>query len=88
MCWVSSSVLISYACFNWELTVLGTQNLTDNVNLMAMNLTDQVCAITKVTKAVAVGEPTTKILGRFAWGDPRFERDSGQDDGIVEGVCG
>ncbi|KAH8103228.1 hypothetical protein DFH11DRAFT_1692635 [Phellopilus nigrolimitatus] len=35
--------------------------LTDNVNLMAMNLTDQVRSITEVTKAVAGGDLTKKI---------------------------
>ena len=37
------------------------QSLTDNVNLMAMNLTDQVRSITEVTKAVAGGDLTKKI---------------------------
>lgn len=37
------------------------QILTDNVNVMAMNLTDQVRAITLVTKAVAGGDLTKKI---------------------------
>ena len=37
------------------------QILTDNVNLMAMNLTDQVRSITAVTKAVAGGDLTKKI---------------------------
>jgi osomolarity two-component system, sensor histidine kinase NIK1 len=35
--------------------------LTDNVNLMAMNLTNQVRSIAKVTKAVAGGDLTKKI---------------------------
>jgi osomolarity two-component system sensor histidine kinase NIK1 len=35
--------------------------LTDNVNLMAMNLTNQVRSITEVTKAVAGGDLTKKI---------------------------
>lgn len=38
-----------------------SQILTDNVNLMAMNLTDQVRSITEVTKAVAGGDLTKKI---------------------------
>jgi osomolarity two-component system sensor histidine kinase NIK1 len=35
--------------------------LTDNVNLMAMNLTNQVRSIAQVTKAVAGGDLTKKI---------------------------
>lgn len=35
--------------------------LTDNVNLMAMNLTNQVHSIVDVTKAVAGGDLTKKI---------------------------
>ncbi|KAJ7440356.1 hypothetical protein B0H11DRAFT_2293007 [Mycena galericulata] len=35
--------------------------LTDNVNKMAMNLTDQVRSISKVTKAVAVGDLTKQV---------------------------
>ncbi|KAI9566571.1 hypothetical protein HD554DRAFT_1096674 [Boletus coccyginus] len=35
--------------------------LTDNVNLMAMNLTNQVRSIAEVTKAVAAGDLTRKI---------------------------
>ncbi|KAG6333867.1 hypothetical protein ID866_5222 [Astraeus odoratus] len=35
--------------------------LTDNVNLMAMNLTNQVRSIAEVTKAVAAGDLTKKI---------------------------
>ncbi len=38
-----------------------TQALTDNVNLMAMNLTDQVRSIAEVTKAVANGDLTKKV---------------------------
>ena len=38
-----------------------TQGLTDNVNLMAMNLTDQVRSISEVTKAVANGDLTKRI---------------------------
>jgi osomolarity two-component system sensor histidine kinase NIK1 len=37
------------------------QVLTDNVNLMAMNLTNQVRSIADVTKAVAAGNLTKKI---------------------------
>lgn len=37
------------------------QALTDNVNLMAMNLTNQVRSIAQVTKAVAGGDLTKKI---------------------------
>ena len=44
-----------------NLRYLGMQSLTDNVNLMAMNLTDQVRSITEVTKAVAGGDLTKKI---------------------------
>lgn len=40
---------------------LMVQILTDNVNVMAMNLTDQVRAITQVTKAVASGDLSKKI---------------------------
>ena len=36
--------------------------LTDNVNLMAMNLTNQVRSIAEVTKAVAGGDLTKKIV--------------------------
>ncbi|KAG6856000.1 hypothetical protein H0H87_008544 [Tephrocybe sp. NHM501043] len=36
--------------------------LTDNVNLMAMNLTNQVRSIAEVTKAVASGDLTKKII--------------------------
>lgn len=35
--------------------------LTDNVNLMAMNLTDQVRSIAAVTKAVANGDLSKKV---------------------------
>ena len=35
--------------------------LTDNVNLMAMNLTNQVRSIAEVTKAVAGGDLTKKV---------------------------
>ena len=38
-----------------------TQGLTDNVNLMAMNLTNQVRSIAEVTKAVAGGDLTKRI---------------------------
>ena len=37
------------------LNALDAQGLTDNVNLMAMNLTNQVRSIAEVTKAVANG---------------------------------
>lgn len=37
------------------------QILTDNVNLIAMNLTDQVHSITAVTKAIAGDDLTKKI---------------------------
>jgi osomolarity two-component system sensor histidine kinase NIK1 len=37
------------------------KDLTDNVNLMAMNLTNQVRSIAEVTKAVAGGDLTKKI---------------------------
>jgi osomolarity two-component system sensor histidine kinase NIK1 len=37
------------------------QVLTDNVNLMAMNLTNQVRSIAEVTKAVASGDLTKKV---------------------------
>ncbi|KAI8319292.1 hypothetical protein GQ54DRAFT_279652 [Martensiomyces pterosporus] len=37
------------------------KNLTDNVNMMAANLTNQVRTISKVTKAVAKGDLTQKI---------------------------
>ena len=37
------------------------QGLTDNVNLMAMNLTNQVRSIAEVTKAVAGGDLTKRI---------------------------
>jgi osomolarity two-component system sensor histidine kinase NIK1 len=40
---------------------LGLQVLTDNVNLMVMNLTDQVRSIAEVTKAVASGDLTKTI---------------------------
>ncbi|KAJ8091873.1 histidine kinase osmosensor [Marasmius tenuissimus] len=38
------------------------KSLTDNVNLMAMNLTNQVRSIAEVTKAVASGDLTKKIV--------------------------
>ncbi|KAF6745806.1 two-component histidine kinase Le.nik1-like protein [Ephemerocybe angulata] len=48
-----------------QATVPGVQGmwkaLTDNVNLMAMNLTNQVRSIAQVTKAVAGGDLTKKI---------------------------
>ena len=37
------------------------QSLTDNVNLMAMNLTDQVRSITEVTRAITGGDLMKKI---------------------------
>ena len=40
---------------------MGSQGLTDNVNLMAMNLTNQVRSIAEVTKAVAGGDLTKRI---------------------------
>lgn len=43
-------------------TLIGPlQVLTDNVNLMAMNLTNQVRSIAEVTKAVAGGDLTKKV---------------------------
>ena len=46
----------------WNDTHLHDQQvLTDNVNLMAMNLTNQVRSIAEVTKAVAAGDLTRKI---------------------------
>ena len=44
-----------------KLIVYDPQVLTDNVNLMAMNLTNQVRSIAEVTKAVAGGDLTKKI---------------------------
>lgn len=41
--------------------IKSVQVLTDNVNLMAMNLTNQVRSIAQVTKAVAGGDLTKKI---------------------------
>jgi osomolarity two-component system, sensor histidine kinase NIK1 len=35
--------------------------LTDNVNLLAMNMTDQVRSIAEVAKAVTSGDPTKAV---------------------------
>jgi HAMP domain-containing protein len=55
--------------------VAGTwKDLTDNVNLMAFNLTSQVRNIATVTTAVANGDLTKKITGRCEGRVPRIER--------------
>jgi osomolarity two-component system sensor histidine kinase NIK1 len=49
-------------CVPFFTLIVGTlQVLTDNVNLMAMNLTNQVRSIAEVTKAVAGGDLTKKV---------------------------
>ena len=40
---------------------MGVQILTDNMNLMAMNLMNQVRSIAEVTKAIAQGDLTKNI---------------------------
>ena len=61
--------------------VAGTwKDLTDNVNFMASNLTDQVRNIADVTTAVANGDLSPKDHRRRARRDPRAE-EHGQHDG-------
>lgn len=50
-------------CFSLtpRLCLMTSQVLSDNVNLMAMNLTNQVRSIAEVTKAVAGGDLTKRI---------------------------
>ena len=56
---------VRFASFSCNSTIdaigLFDKFLTDNVNLMAMNLTNQVRSIAEVTKVVAGGDLTTKI---------------------------
>src|SRR5258706_278246 len=83
--------------------VAGTwKDLTDNVNLMASNLTGQVWNIAEVTTAVAHGEPlqlkktlNTRVdqLRRSAGGVRRVAREVGPEGGlgaqaVVRGVAG
>ena len=51
-----------FPIFLIDLLNFSLQVLTDNVNLMAMNLTNQVRSIAQVTKAVAGGDLTKKIV--------------------------
>lgn len=51
----------SYQCAFYFTLIGPLQVLTDNVNLMAMNLTNQVRSIAEVTKAVAGGDLTKKV---------------------------
>ena len=54
--------------------VCGTwKDLTDNVNVLAGNLTDQVRNIAKVTTAVANGDLSQKITVDVQGRDPRAE---------------
>lgn len=50
-----------FTCTRVETDFRTCKVLTDNVNLMAMNLTNQVRSIAEVTKAVAGGDLTKKI---------------------------
>jgi osomolarity two-component system, sensor histidine kinase NIK1 len=45
----------------FDTDIIALQGLLDNVNLMAMNLTNQVRSIAEVTKAVAGGDLTKRI---------------------------
>jgi osomolarity two-component system, sensor histidine kinase NIK1 len=63
------------------------QVLTDNVNLMAMNLTNQVRSIAEVTKAVAGGDLRKKIEVDGVWRNPGVEGDCQRDDGEFECFC-
>ncbi|EIE78286.1 hypothetical protein RO3G_02990 [Rhizopus delemar RA 99-880] len=47
--------------FSSEVTRVAREDLTDNVNIMAANLTTQVRSIAEVTKAVALGDLSKKI---------------------------
>ena len=61
--------------------VSGTwKDLTDNVNLMASNLTDQVRGISKVVTAVANGDLTKKLRARGQGRDRRAGRHHQQHD--------
>ena len=62
--------------------VAGTwKDLTDSVNQMAGNLTDQVRNIADVAIAVATGDMSRKIYGGRARRDPATERDAQYDGG-------
>ena len=56
------------------------KDLTDNVNFMASNLTDQVRGIAKVVTAVANGDLSQKIDGRGQGRDRRARRHHQQHD--------
>ncbi len=60
--------------------VSGTwKDLTDSVNFMASNLTDQVRDIAAVTTAVANGRPVAEDHGRRQGRDPRAQEHDQQD---------
>ena len=64
--------------------VSGTwRDLTDNVNLMAGNLTDQVRGIAKVVTAVADGRPVAEVRGRGQGRDRRARRHDQQHDRLA-----
>jgi HAMP domain-containing protein len=65
--------------------VAGTwKDLTDNVNLLAANLTTQVRNIAEVTTAVARGDLSRKITGRREGRDPRAEEHHQHDGGPAQ----
>ncbi len=65
--------------------VAGTwKDLTDNVNLMAANLTGQVRNIAEVTTAVALGRPFQEDHRRREGRDPRAEEHDQHDGGPAQ----
>jgi len=67
--------------------VAGTwKDLTDNVNLLANNLTAQVRNIAEVTTSIAKGDLSKKITGRCEGRDPRAERHHEHDGGSAQFV--
>ena len=68
--------------------VSGTwKDLTDSVNFMAGNLTNQVRNIAAVTTAVATGDLVKEDHGRCQRGDSRIKEYDQHDGGPVELVC-
>ena len=64
------------------------KDLTDNVNLLAANLTTQVRNIAEVTTAVARGDLSRKITVDVEGRNPRTEKHHQYDGRSVERVCG
>jgi osomolarity two-component system, sensor histidine kinase NIK1 len=61
--------------------------LTDNVNLMAINPTNQVRSIAEVTKAVAGGDLTKKITVDVRGEILELKETINSMTGVIERVC-